>query len=379
MHVLILPSWYFPLGSQEIGGRMFHHLADGLRVKEIDAHILYSNYSTKGNLFRKEHDALEEGVSTYRYSQFFPPKVNKSLIAWWRKKCVNDILNYIEKAGKPDVIHAHSYLAASVASALQKKVTIPFVYTERLSSFMTDTLPSLHYYLILESCASATKITGVSPGMKQCLQKITRQPIEVVPNFYDPKVFYHDSEIEKFGSFTWVSIGEPAHVKGLDILFHSFAELKIRMHERPMQLILIDRIPEETELRKLAKRLKIEDDIVWKGLLDQEALAFVMRKSHALVSASRTETFGKAIVEAQACGLPVVVTKTDGANYIMTGSDQGEQAEIENAESLVVAMQKVMQKHTSYHPAMIEAKVKDRFNKEKIIDQWIELYKSLLA
>ena len=96
MHVLVLPSWYFPSGSQEIAGRMFHHLASGLREEGIDARVLYADYSTRGDFFKKSEQAIEAGVPTWRNSQFYPPKRNKPLITWWKNKYLSDILNYIE-------------------------------------------------------------------------------------------------------------------------------------------------------------------------------------------------------------------------------------------------------------------------------------------
>ena len=83
MHILILPSWYFPPGTQEIAGRMFHHLAGGLREQGIDARVLHSEYSTKGLLFKNVTFEVEEDVPTWRTSQFFPPKGNAFLLKIW--------------------------------------------------------------------------------------------------------------------------------------------------------------------------------------------------------------------------------------------------------------------------------------------------------
>lgn len=379
MKVLILPSWYFNEGSQELAGRMFHHLAGGLQENGIDAHVLYSNYSIKGPLFKREVNSIEEGVPTWRFSQLYMPKLSKFLLTQWQKKCVSDILHYMETEGKPDLIHAHSYPAAGVAAALQSKVRIPFIYTERLSSIMTNAIPLLHQHVLQDAFNAATCITGVSPGMVKCLQHLTKHRVELVPNFYDPTIFYPEVHCEKFNVFTWLSIGEPSYIKGLDILLHAFAELKVRMHDIPMQLILMDDIPQKAELLRLAELLHIEKDIRWEGLLPQREVARMMNKSHVLVSSSRVETFGKAIVEALACGLPVVATKTEGAQYIMTSADQGELAEPGSAESLVTAMQRAMMHYATYSADKISEGVKTKFAKEVVLQEWISLYNSLLS
>lgn len=377
MHVLILPSWYFPPGTQEIAGRMFHHLAKGLREEGIDARILYSDYSTKGPIFKKTTFNIEEDVPTWRTAQLFPPKGNAYFFRMWIKRCVADILRYIEKEGKPDLIHAQSYLAASVCAVLQGIMAVPFIYTERLSGFVLGTIPKHHYPFLPGCFERATAITCVSPGLLSLMEKHARKPIKVIPNFYDEQIFYPDPAVQKNNTFTWVSIGEPANVKGLDILFQAFAALKERLTDVPMQLILIDRIPEQEELIKLAQTLHIEQHLQWTGLIAQTEIAEILRKSHVLVSASRVETFGKAIIEAQACGLPVVATKTDGADYIVTSHQQGELAAIGSPESLMRAMGKVNASYADYDPKNIHSIVERRFSKKTVILQWIKLYKSL--
>lgn len=379
MHILILPSWYFPPGTQEIAGRMFHHLAKGLREEGLDARILYSDYTTKGPLFRKTTFNTEEDVPTWRTAQLFPPKGNAYILRMWINRCVSDILRYIEKEGKPDLIHAQSYLAASVCAVLQEKMPVPFIYTERLSGFVLGTIPKHHYPFLPGCFERATAITCVSPGLLSLMEQHSRKPIKVIPNFYDEQIFYPDPAIQKNSVFTWVSVGEPANVKGLDILFHAFAALKERMADVPMQLILIDRIPEQEELIKLAQTLHIDQYLQWTGLISQHEIADILRKSHVLISASRVETFGKAIIEAQACGIPVVATKTDGANYIVTSPQQGELAAIGSPESLMRAMGKVYAGYAAYDPQAIHNIVERRFCKKTVILQWIKLYKSLLS
>jgi|GEM_PF-3577888 len=379
MHILILPSWYFPAGSPEISGRMFHHLAKGLRDEGIDARILYSDYSTRGRIFKKTTFVVEEEVPTWRTSQFFPPKGNSFLMNMWINKYVRDILNYIQKEGKPDVIHAQSYLAAAVCAVLQKQINIPFIYTERLSTFILEKIPK-HHYPFLQGCfEKASAITCVSPGLLDRMQPHTNKRIKVIPNFFDEQIFHLEPNAKKNDAFTWVSIGEPAHVKGLDILLSSYAALKEKLKDVPMQLILIDQIPEKEELIKFADSLGIGNQIVWTGLITQSEIADILHKSHVLVSASRVETFGKAIMEAQACGLPVVATKTDGADYIISSPKQGELAEVGSPESLMRAMGKVFTDYASYNGDLIHTFMEKRFSRKVVTGQWIECYKSVLA
>lgn len=377
MHVLILPSWYFPPGTPEIAGRMFHALAKGLRSEGIDARILYGDFGVKGPLFPKTTFNTEEGVPTWRTVQWFTPKTNTIFMRAWINRYVSVLRQYMEREGKPDLIHAHSYFAAAVCAALQNKVRIPFIYTERLSGFILGSIPKHHYPFLPGCFEQATAITCVSPGLLSRMEPHSPKPIRVIPNFFDEDIFYPDPHVSKDHTFSWVSIGEPAHIKGLDILLQAYASLKAKLRDTPMRLILIDRIPEKEELLKLASALNIDQDISWTGLITQKEIAGILRKSHVLVSASRVETFGKAIIEAQACGLPVVATKTDGAAYIITTSQQGELATPGSPESLMMAMGNVYAGYPTYDAGAIHDLIERRFGRKGVIRQWIQLYQSI--
>lgn len=379
MHILLMPSWYFPHGSQEIQGRMVLHLAQGLRQRGFDARILYTDYHFKGPFIRKVTWQTEEYVPTMRISGFLPPKRNKGIMTWWLRRCKRDVREYIALHGRPDVIHAHSYFAASVCAALSDEFRIPFIYTERLSSFVSAKIPSCHLPFLQTCFDKADMLTCVSPGLRKALHRFSNREISVIPNFVDETIFHPGMNELKNEVFTWVSVGEPASVKGLDLLIHAFSLLKTKVPETEMQLILVDRIAEQQELQHLAAELNVGQHIQWPGLITQQQLATLYRSSHVMVSASRIETFGKAIIEALACGLPVVATKTDGAIYIVDKKELGELTETENAQMLATAMYHVMYHYDQYDPNTLSSAISARFGKEVILSQWIAQYKSVTA
>ncbi len=379
MHVLILPSWYFPADTQEIGGRMFHQLAFDLRQQGFDARILFAELNLSSPLRQESHFGIEEGVPTYRLRQWFPPKFHSLTINLWVRKYIRILRDYMDKEGKPDLIHAQSYLAGFIAAALNVKTGIPFIVTERLSLFITGEVPARYQRLIKETFKSASLITCVSPGLKKYLLPYTTLPVEVIPNYYNPDIFYPQSTVEKNKIFTWVTVGEPSYIKGLDILLHAYGAVRQQFPLAKMQLILIDRIKEKEELMKIADPYKISDEIIWDGLISQNKMADILRSSHVFVSASRVETFGKAILEAQACGLPVIATHTDGANYIITSPEQGRLVDANNVQHLVVAMIEMFNQYNNFSSEKISTSVGAQFKKEVVINQWKEIYNSLSA
>jgi sucrose-phosphate synthase len=96
------------------------------------------------------------------------------------------------------------------------------------------------------------------------------------------------------------------------------------------------------------------------------------------VSASRTETFGKAILEAQACGLPVIATKTDGAIYIMSSSEQGFLIKLNDIDALNDAMIDMYSNYKKYDSGKIVNAVVSRFSIDIVVNQWINLFYKLI-
>lgn len=374
MHVLVIPSWYFGFGSAEITGRMFHQFASALREKNIDARILFAEFNLKQPLKKSIYKNVEIGVPTWRGGQWFVPKLNKTIINGWTKKYVQFINEYIEQEGKPDIIHAQSYLAGLLASTVKKQFGIPFIVTERLSQFATAQIPYRYKSFIAKSFDSADAITCVSPGLKEFVSNYTSNAIEIIPNFYDDSVFNYDADVIKNKTFTFISVGEPSHTKGLDLLIEAYGKIrKANPHEK-MLLVLADEIKEKNDLIGFADKYGMAHEIVWKGLVSQMELSDLMRRSHIYISASRTETFGKAIIEAQACGLPVIATKTAGALYILKDREQGLLIDLNNVASLEYAMSEMFKSYETYNSMSIHDAVDKRFSKAIVMEQWVDLY-----
>ena len=377
MKVLVLPSWYFEKGSSQLSGRMFHHLAKALRARDIDARIFYGQLHALGPLKKQIHYSVEDNVPSWRMEGWFPPKMNASLVSAWVNKYVHSIEDIMHHEWKPDIIHAHSYFTGAVAAALSKKHNIPYVYTERMSQFVSGNIPPRYRAIIQSSFDTATVVTTVSKGLQKRLQKFTSKEIRVVPNFFDSAIFFYKAALQKDSIFQWVTVGEPAGIKGLDILLKAFGELRRIRPAYPMRMILIDEVKDKKELIRIIDDYKMNADIVWKGVISQEEIATIMRMSHAFISASRIETFGKAIIEAQACGLPVIATKTDGASDIF--NDEMESlVEINDVPGLVKAMEHLVTNQEDIRRDTIAEKAYKRFSEPVVIDQWIEIYNSFL-
>ena len=101
-----------------------------------------------------------------------------------------------------------------------------------------------------------------------------------------------------------LSVGNTLPRKRLDVLLRVFAEVR-----RAVPNARLVRAGDFTaEQLRLAAELGIEDSIVQLSFLDRDVLAAVYRRATLLLHTAEAEGFGLPLIEAMACGCPVVAS-----------------------------------------------------------------------
>ncbi len=104
--------------------------------------------------------------------------------------------------------------------------------------------------------------------------------------------------------------------KGIELLADAF--LAARWRDPRLHLVLAGGGPEEDRLRE-----RLGEHVSFLGWLEGEALARAYASADLFLFASRTDTFGQVILEAQASGLPVVAVAEGGPLSLITGGETG--------------------------------------------------------
>jgi len=72
--------------------------------------------------------------------------------------------------------------------------------------------------------------------------------------------------------------------------------------------------------RRRARTLGIADRVVWRGYLDEEGIIDLLRRSDCLIFPSVLESFGLPVIEAMACGCPVVAAHSTAVPEVAGGA-----------------------------------------------------------
>ncbi len=112
-------------------------------------------------------------------------------------------------------------------------------------------------------------------------------------------------------------VGRVSREKNLDVIIKSFlSQDDVR---KKASLIIVGDGPYLKELRELYK----EERIVFTGFLKGRSLAQAYASSDVFVFPSMTDTYGNAVLEAQACGLPAIVAEEGGPKEIIIPDESG--------------------------------------------------------
>ncbi|MCO6451113.1 MAG: glycosyltransferase family 4 protein [Caldilineales bacterium] len=154
---------------------------------------------------------------------------------------------------------------------------------------------------------SAHAIAGNRAAAEVLRSKGYRGPLSVIPQFgIDPDLFCQVGDVESARPFTIGYAGGLVPEKGLDTLLRACAMLV-----GDWQLRLAGSGAQEQSLKALAAQLGIEQRIGWDARIPSTEMPAFYQTLDAFVLPSRTRTnwmeqFGRVLVEAMACGVPVV-------------------------------------------------------------------------
>jgi len=148
-------------------------------------------------------------------------------------------------------------------------------------------------------------IITVSKKTKKDLKKIIKsENAVVIPNGID---FNHITKIQPSNEKSSVIFaGRLIKEKNIDVLIKSIKIVKKKIPD--IKCLIIGEGPEGLKLKKLVSELQIEDNIIFKGFMrNYDDLIGYMKSSKVLVLPSTREGFGIVVIEANACGIPVIV------------------------------------------------------------------------
>lgn len=282
---------------------------------------------------------------------------------------------YCREQGTPDVIHAQNTLYAGyMAARIAERHKIPFVVTEHFSGFLRDlVMPKQHRYVAyaLEKAAMRFAVSGrLAESLKPYAGS---RPVNVLPNVVDTDFFAFHPPPDTADHFEFTTAARFDENKALSVLLRAFCQA---FYGKPVFLNLIGDGALRRDLESLVVELGIQDQIRFTGWLSREGIREILYHSHGVVSSSRVETFGLSLLEALACGRPVVSTRSGGPEGFVT-VDNGLLVPVDDVAALALALQQMRQHYYEYNLAAIREMCVREFSEQAFVDKLLNIYQQV--
>lgn len=318
-------------------------------------------------------------------------------------------VSYIKMLGKMnfDILHAHGFVPIvsdlSIFFAKSKKKIA--VYTNHfdgnvqdsktlnlLADFYDRTAGRLSVRFADAIVATSKSYAETSPIIKHHMDKVHVIPCLVDCNSFEPqpasKVNALKTQLGLKDEKIVLFVGRVVPYKGLEYLVKAFERVRKETGEE-FHLLLIGEaegkhITDKSEyyqsLRNLANESDVRGSIHFLGRVEdlQLPLFYSLADVVVLPSVTRGEAFGTTLLEALACGTPVVASNIAGVKDVLKGNDSiGSYVPPKDDMALSKAIVK-----KAYQKRDVTVRCRqfavDNYSVEKIVKRYVDLYSSLI-
>lgn len=368
MRILLAVTWYPNCGEESSAG-IFHYEQARCLSKYCDVAIYYPFDALLPEQYRK---TTEKGIITYR-SRFTGNPIRKRLDLY--RGFAEVIRDF-----KPDIIHAQVASQAGFYSLkLTKHSGIPVIITEHNPIELMELDNKKAYKRNKYAYHNSKANICVSENSKERLKNLfPGESFSTIFNgIIDPETLKpdgHEYRIPNRINACIVAGFYSKDIKGYQFLLPAIKEVRDKGIE--ITLHVIGGGDYLTFYENLAKDTGIEDDCIFYGLCSREKVYSVVRQMDFSISASIFECSGVSVQEAMLLGKPLVVTKSGGADSLVT-KDTAIVVERNSVKALadgIIEMSKNLQR---FDADTIREYAYCNFEIERVNKKYLQLYESI--
>jgi glycosyltransferase involved in cell wall biosynthesis len=350
LKILLLNSEYLPIGGG--AGNATANLARELAAMENEVTVVTTRFGSF------PHDEWQPGVNGAKFRVYRVPALRQHIDRSGALEQAVFILGAIWGTGhllrqwKPDVIIAFFGVpSGAVALFLQFLFGgIPYIISLRggdvpgfrpydFALYHRLISPLLHLVWL-----RASAVVANSQGLRDLAQAFDHKvTIQIIPNGVDIQRFSPGMLMREWHPPKVLFVGRVVYQKGLDLLLEALGSLQ----SSPWQLTIAGDGSQRDLLMAQAEHLGVSERIRFLGWLDGAQLLPEYQRANLFVFPSRHEGMPNAVLEAMACGLPVVASKIAGNEELVVPASEttcgtGILVPPEDVDSLRVALQTLL-------------------------------------
>ncbi|MCM8829853.1 MAG: glycosyltransferase family 4 protein [Candidatus Omnitrophica bacterium] len=374
MKVLFIARW-FPEGGNYSGIFIKEHALAVSKFCEVA--VIYG----ERRKWQKERYwfsfSIEDGLRilrfTYREIPFFlfppyPSYVNGVVLGFEK---------FLSEGFKPDIVHANEYRTGIPAYIIKKRYGIPYVLTEHSTHFAQKTIDKKRIKRAQVGMENAALVLPVSNSLKEDILSYGIKGIfKIVPNAVSDDFYYNPEMRNTSGIKKILCVAAMRPTKNIPNLINACKV--IHSIRQDWSLNIIGEGWKMGEYKEMVHNFSLDEFIHFLGGKQKPEIAKMMQTSDFFVLPSNYETFGVVLIEALACGLPVVATRVGGVPEIINDTN-GILVEPDNPEELAKAMLYMMDNSDRYDRQKISLDAKNKYSYDVIGEKLISIYEKIIS
>ena len=364
--ILILTTT-FPRWKGDTTPSFVYELSKRLQNYGLEIYILSPHYNGA-----KKYEIME-GMKIYRFPYFFPKKYQKlvydgGILSNLKRSNLAKIqipllllsefyytIRLIKKE-KIDLIHSHWVIPSGLIGSISKKIFgIKHVTTAHAGDIFTiknfKALRSIGSFVLRNS----DRITANSSYTKDAILSVeskVKDNVEIIPMgvdtyHFNPK-WKNSLNLKKFfkTKYLILSVGRLVEKKGIKYLIMAMKYIIEEFSD--CKLLIGGSGPEKDNLEKLISELGLSDKVFLTGYIKNSELPSYYASSDVFVLPSivmregDTEGLGIVLLEAMACGTPVIGSNVGGIRDIIKNNETGFLTKSKNPEDIADKIIKIL-------------------------------------
>lgn len=347
--------------------------------KRIRILFTIPNFKTAGSQYvllslieRIDKTIFEAYVCVEKFPESIPSTIplDRQFVFDFQGNLGRDVLEFrkILKRHKIDIVHSWDYKSNYLEALATRISGVKYLYTKKNNAWSKRwKLKSLF----------STHIAYDNPRMKDRFfaSRILKNKISLIPHGVDMEIFKPLTSI-KHDSFNLVCIGNIGSNKNQLFIIETLKDL-------PPNVVLYLYGKEDEDYRKQLDKYLAENNlgsrVFFKGYVKNTDIPEVLRDIDLFILPSINEGFPVSILEALACGVPVLSSDSGGGAKFMLETGGGFVFNLSDRNSLLELLNGLLQNPSEIKKLSIQARanIVANFSIQKEIKAYEELYKRI--
>ncbi len=380
LYILFLATWY-PNRNNSSYGIFIHRHAQAV---QLYANVSVLSIIEDNKIKSGQIESIEGELDGIPHIIIYYRKANK-LTGWINYiRALRKAYRLIEKNDKrPDLIHQHVLTRFGLLALwLRRKYQIPYLVSEHWSRYLKeDTLSAynnpIRKWLTRKVAGRASAITTVSRNLAEAMQNhgIKNKTWQIIPNVVDTEIFYRvvQKKHEKFSLLHVSNLDN--RIKNISGILKAVSILKEKRQD--FELTLIGGHSDLAQYKAQCAQLDIVPDVHFTGQQTAFEVAKAMQEADIFLLFSRWENQPCVLLEAMACGCPLIASHVGGIPELINNSN-GKTIESEDTEALAKAIDCMLDELDAYNRKEIANQIAGTYKLKKIGQIFSELYANIL-